>query len=154
MMNVMILSEKDKEALVIDMLNKGLTSREIAKQQHVSFSYIKKVRAKITEDVDDKKNPLSVPSKDFRLFLKGRSIGHVAIGLDLPTYQVMKIHSDYLALQNRQDVLSMLSENRNNLTDLLKLLRYLRKTNLVLRMSKKQLTSKGTLKTTSWKGTN
>jgi transposase len=40
---VMLLSEKEKEALVIELLNKGLPVREIAKQVQVSFSFIKKV---------------------------------------------------------------------------------------------------------------
>ena len=128
------------------MPNKGLTSREIAKQQHVSFSYIKKVRAKITGDVDEKKNPLSVPSKAFRLFLKGRFIVQVAIGLDLPTYQALKIHSDYLALQNRQDVISILFENRNNPTELLKLVRYFRENQLGLKDVKEAVDIKKNIK--------
>jgi hypothetical protein len=143
---VMILSEKEKEALVIELLNKGLTSREIAKQQHVSFSYIKTVRAKITGDVDEKKNPLSIPSKAFKMFLKGRSIVQVAIGLDLPTDQAMKIHSDYLALQYRQDVISYLFENRNNPTELLKLLRYLRENQLTLKDVKEAVDIKRDIK--------
>ena len=40
--------------------------------------YIKKIMMKLTGDGDDgdkeKKNPLSVPSKAFKLFLKGKSI--------------------------------------------------------------------------------
>src|ERR687890_1033578 len=111
----MLLNEKEKEAMVIELLNKGLPVREIARQAHVSFSYIKKTKAKITGEVDkdekEKKNPLSIPSRAFKLFLKGRSIVQVAIGLDLPTDQILKIHSDYLALQNRQDVVSILLEN-------------------------------------------
>ena len=70
----MLLNEKEKEALVIELLNKGLPVREIAKQGQVSFSYIKKIRAKITGEVNEKKNPLSIPSKAFNLFLEGRSI--------------------------------------------------------------------------------
>jgi hypothetical protein len=38
---VMMLNEKEKEALLIELLNKGLPSREIAKQAHVSFTYLK-----------------------------------------------------------------------------------------------------------------
>jgi hypothetical protein len=41
MLGVMLLNEKDKEALVIDMLNKGLTAREIAKQP---ISHLRKPR--------------------------------------------------------------------------------------------------------------
>jgi hypothetical protein len=146
MMAVMLLSEKEKEALVIELLNKGLPVREIAKQAQVSFTYIKKIRAKITGDVDEKKNPLSIPSKAFKLFLKGKSIVQVAIGLDLPTDQVMKIHSDYLALQNRQDVVSILLENGNKPTELLKLLHYLRENHLSLKDVKERVDIKRDIK--------
>ncbi len=40
----MILNGQDKEALVIDLLNKGHTAREIAKQAHVSFTYTVKIK--------------------------------------------------------------------------------------------------------------
>ena len=130
----MLLNENEKEALVIELLNKGLPVREIAKQAHVSFTFIKKTKEKITGegDEDKKKKTLSIPSRAFKLFLKGRSIVQVAIGLDLPTDQIMKIHSDYLALRNRQDILSILLENGNKPTELLKLLHYLRESNLSL----------------------
>src|SRR4051794_23158749 len=99
----MILSENEKEALVIELLNKGLAVRDIAKQVHVSFSYIQKVKAKITGETDEvdkeKIKPLSVPSQAFKLFLEGKSVVQVAIGLDLPTDQALKIHSDYLVLR-------------------------------------------------------
>ncbi|MEJ7641829.1 MAG: hypothetical protein WKF36_06500 [Candidatus Nitrosocosmicus sp.] len=38
----MMLSTKEKEGVVIDLLNKGYTVREIAKLAHVSFTFIKK----------------------------------------------------------------------------------------------------------------
>ena len=91
MLAVMIMNEQEKEALVIDLLNKEHTAREIAKVAHVSFSYIKKIRRKLTGGVDEKqkevemKKPLSTPSQAFRLFLGGKSIVQVAIELDLPT---------------------------------------------------------------------
>jgi hypothetical protein len=122
----MILNEKEKEALVIELLNKGLPVRKIAKQAQVSFTYIKRIRMKLTGEVDkdEKKNPLSIPSRAFNLFLRGRSIVQVAIELDLPTDQIMKVHSDYLALQNRQDVVSIILEIENKPSEFLELLHY------------------------------
>jgi hypothetical protein len=128
----LLLSAKEKEDLVIDLLKKDCKAREIAKITHVSFTYIKKIRMKLTGEVnenlgDDAKNkPLTLPSQAFKLFLEGKSIVHVAIELDLPTDQVLKIHSDYLTLQNRQEVVSILDENRNNLKGFLEIFRYLK----------------------------
>jgi predicted transcriptional regulator len=67
----MLLNEKQKEAMVIELLNKGLSVREIAKQQHVSFPYIKKVRAKITGDVDKKKSTVR-SIKGLQAFFEGQ----------------------------------------------------------------------------------
>ena len=127
---VMMLNEKEKEALLIELLNKGLPSREIAKQAHVSFTYIKRIKAKITgegnEDEKEKRKTLSIPSKAFRLFLRGRSIVRVAIGLDLPTEQALKVHADYLALRNMGRTSNVLMENRKDLGAYLKLLDYVK----------------------------
>ncbi len=97
MLAVMILNEQDKEALVVDLINKGHTARQIAKAAHVSFSYIKKIRMKLAGEVDEEqkevemKKPLSTPSQAFKLFLEGKSIVKVAIELDLPTDNILKI---------------------------------------------------------------
>ena len=45
------------------------------------------------EQDDQKKKPLSVSSQAFNLFLEGKSVVKVAIELDLPTDQALKIHS-------------------------------------------------------------
>ena len=58
---------------------------------------------------------MSISSQAFNLFLEGKSIVQVAIGLDLPTDQVLKIHSDYLILQNMGMASRVLMENRKNL---------------------------------------
>ncbi len=92
-----ILNRQQKENLVIDLLNQGVSVPQIAKQAHVSFSEIKKIRMKTTGEVSEvqkevqKKKPLSIPSQAFKLFLEGKSIVQVAIVLDLPTDQVLKI---------------------------------------------------------------
>ncbi len=117
----MILNRQQKEELVIDLLNQGVSVPQIAKQAHVSFTDIKKIRMKSTGEVreeqqeDQKKKPGSIPSQAFKLFLESKSIVEVAIGLDLPTDQVLKIHSDYLILQNMERASRVLTENRKNL---------------------------------------
>ena len=127
----MILNRQQKETLVIDLLNQGISVQQIAKQAHVSFSAIKKIRMKLTGDVSEeqqegqKKKPLSIPSQAFKLFLEGKSIVQVAIGLDLPTDQVLKIHSDYLILQNMDKTSHRLTENKKNLGAYLKLFDFL-----------------------------
>jgi transposase len=133
-------NEKDKEKLVIDLLKKGYKTREISKMAHVSNTTVKKNRQKLTAEVkeeqeqsDQNKKQLSIPSQAFNLFQEGKSVVQVTTGLDLTTEQALKIHSDYLTLQNRQDVVSMLIENENKPTELLELLHYLRESHLILK---------------------
>jgi hypothetical protein len=111
---------KDKKNLVIDLLNKGHKTREISKMANVSNTAFKKTRQKITkiaieEKNEQKKKPLSVSSQAFKIFLKGKSVVQVAIELDLPTDRILKIHYDYLTLQNRQDFVSILDGKGNSL---------------------------------------
>jgi len=137
----MLPNEKDKQNLVIDLLKKGHKTREIVKLAHVSNTTVTKIRAKLTAQAkeeqeqqgDQRKKPLSVSSQAFNLFEEGKSVVQVTTGLDLTTDEILKIHSDYLTLQNRQDVVSMLLENGNKPTELLELLRYLRENHLALK---------------------
>ena len=48
-------------------------------------------------------------------FWRGKSVVQVAIGIDLPTGQVLKIHFDCLILQNMEKASSVLTENKPNL---------------------------------------
>ncbi|MDP8906034.1 MAG: hypothetical protein M3M88_00755 [Thermoproteota archaeon] len=107
--------------MVIELLNKEHTAREIAKMARVSFSYIKKIRMKLTGDANEekedgqKKKPSSSQSHAFKLFLEGKSIIKVVIELDLSTEQILKIHSDCLMLQSKQEaVVPASGETGNN----------------------------------------
>jgi hypothetical protein len=119
----MLPNEKDKENLVIDLLKKGYKTREITKLAHVSNTTVKKIRAKLTagakekqeQQGDQKNKPLSVSSQAFKLFLEGKSVVQVAIGLDLPPAEALKIHCDYQTLRNMGLASRILMENRKNL---------------------------------------
>ena len=136
----MLPNEKDKENLVIDLLKKGYKTREIAKMAHVSNTTVIKIRAKqpgkINEEQqqgDQKKKPLSVSSQAFNLFLEGKSVVQVAIGLDLPTDQALKMHSDYLTLRNMGMASRVLMENRKDLGAYLGLLDFVNENKIKVR---------------------
>lgn len=114
----MILSKREKEELVIKLLNEGLKYKDIAKQAHVSLSDISKIKRKITGEEIEK--PLSVPSKAFQLFLEKKNLVEVAIMLDISKDDTMKIYSDFLVLHNMAKVATILKENINNLSVFLK----------------------------------
>ena len=112
-----MLSKKENENLVIDLLNKGHNVQYISKAVHVSFGFISYVRKKATgENIgDDKAKPITSSSKAFKLFLEKKSLVDVAISLNLPPEEVLKFHFDYLTLQNNQEVGAILKQHRNNL---------------------------------------
>ncbi|MBA3284806.1 MAG: hypothetical protein H0U27_07080 [Nitrosopumilus sp.] len=46
--------------------------------------------------------------------MEGKSIAQVTIEPDLPTEQIMKIHSDYLTLQRTSMIVSILNKHRES----------------------------------------
>jgi transposase len=50
----MLPNEKDKENLVIDLVKKGHTTRQIAKMAQVSFPYLKKIRQRLAGGFNEK----------------------------------------------------------------------------------------------------
>ena len=118
-----MLSTKEKKNMVVDLLDKGFTLREIAKSAHVSFSYVGKIRKRISGELADEKEnakPLSIHSQAFELFLDGKSPVEVAIALDLKTEEVIKLFNDFLALQNMHKVAVILKDYKKNLGSFLK----------------------------------
>jgi hypothetical protein len=120
----MILNKQQKEALIIELLEKGLNVPQIAKQAHVSFSTIKEVRQKITGWICEDKE-LLISSKCFKLFLEGNSPVEVAIELNLPTEQVLQFHCDYLTLQDRGHIVSILEDHKSRIPAFLTWFNYL-----------------------------
>ncbi len=51
----MLLSKKDKEKLVIKIANEGKTTREIAKEAHVSLKTIQQILNRVTGDNEDER---------------------------------------------------------------------------------------------------
>src|SRR3954447_16244986 len=100
----MILNKKDKEQLVVKLLNEGLPYKEIAKRVHVSLSDISTIKRKLTGEEIKKERSLSVPSQSFKLFKEGKSLIDVAIFLDLPKDDVIQNYLDYLTLKNTTKV--------------------------------------------------
>jgi hypothetical protein len=131
----MILSAKEKESLVMDLLNKNYTLREIAAKVHVSFTDVCRIRKKLAGEVvvDDKQKPAkpsSIDSQAFQLFKEGNSLVDVAITLDISKDDVIRTYSDYLILKNMKEIAAILQEHKNELSTFLKLFNYLKKNNI------------------------
>lgn len=110
---------------MIELLEKNWTVRSIAKELKISFSDIGTIKRKLNgEDAIQKKRP-SINSQAFQLFLENKTMVEVAIMLNLSTNDVIKIHSEFLLLQNRGKMAAILDENKENVNALLRIHNYM-----------------------------
>ena len=118
-----MVTRKEKEDKAIELIKKGMTIREIAEELKMSFSDIGALRRTINGETKEK--PLSITAQAFKLFLEGMTLVEVAIILNIPTQEVLKIHSEFLLLQNRGRLAEILDKNKEKAGDIVKLNDYL-----------------------------
>ena len=131
----MILSKKEKEKLVIKLANQGKTTREIAKEAHVSLRVIGQILNKATGDdkEDEKDQKLESKSdyaRDFKMFQDGRPLTDVAIELDIESPTVLCYYEDYLKLVNMRKLATMYKELKGELQSFLQLYERIKKEGL------------------------
>ncbi len=61
----MLLSKKEKEKRVVELANQGKTTREIAKEVHISLRSIGKILNKLTGDDEDNKEQRLETKSDY-----------------------------------------------------------------------------------------
>lgn len=95
----MVLSRQEREKLVLELYyNKGYTYRGISKELKMSPNQINDIIRRHEEKnnaVANKKKELSISSKAYKLFSKGKTNVEVAIMLDIPQDQVTQFHLQY-----------------------------------------------------------
>jgi DNA-binding CsgD family transcriptional regulator len=98
----MFLSKEEKERLVLELYyEKGYTYRQIAKELHMSPNQIQDVKRRHEEKTNakaNKKKELSLYSKAYKLFSKGKTNVEVAILLDISQPQVTQFQYQYWKL--------------------------------------------------------
>jgi hypothetical protein len=105
----LILTRKEKEKLVIELAEKGNTTREIAKAVRISLGDIGKILKKYNgEDGLDEK--LSIPSKAFLMFERGQKPLYVAIHLNLDEDATMNLYRSYLQLSRLDNYSQLLDD--------------------------------------------
>ena len=129
----MLLSKKDKEKLVVKLANEGKTTREIAKEVHVSLKTIGQILNKVTGDDEGKQESLKDKSeyaKAFKMFKDGLPLEDVAIELDIETPTVLCYYEDYLKLVNMGRLVNIYKEIKDDLPLFLRLYRRIKKERL------------------------
>jgi septal ring factor EnvC (AmiA/AmiB activator) len=105
----MLITRQEKERLVLKLAEEGRTTRDIAKEVHISFKNIGKIIRKATGDSsqgeeDEEKEKeilqksLTPYAQAFKMFRENKSLTEVVIDLDLDAFTVLKYYEDYLTL--------------------------------------------------------
>ena len=98
----MTLTRKERESLVIDLLNKCTPIREIAKQAGLSFRDIGAIRKKAEEEKEAKQGQLQqtfASTQAYKLFSEGKSPVQVAIALNIREPEVARFYVEYWKLR-------------------------------------------------------
>ncbi len=125
----LLLSKKQKERLVINLAQEGKTSRDIAKQVHISLKDIGRIIHKATEgddsDLIEKEQEsekqkrfksLSPYARAFQMFKDDAPLEDVAIELDIKTDAVLDFYEDFLRLLNMGGLVTMYNDLGNDIT--------------------------------------
>ena len=130
----MLLSRKDKEKRVIELANEGKTTREIAKEVHISLKDISRILNKVTGD-DEAEREQRLKDKSeyaqaFKMFRDGRPLEDVAIELDIETPTILCYYQDYLQLVNMGRLVNIYKELKDDMSLFLRLYRRIKKERL------------------------
>ena len=138
----MLLSRKEKEKLVINLTQEGKTTREIAKQAHISLRDIGKIQHKLTGDEElfereqkkqdaekekQKRKPLLPYAQAFQMFKDKRTLADVAIELDIKSSVVLDFYSEYLSLTRMDWLVKIYNELKSDFPLFMHLFRWVQK---------------------------
>ena len=130
----MLLSKREKEKLVIKLSNEGKTTRDIAREVHVSLKTIGQILNKVTgDDEAEKEQRLKDKfeyAQAFKMFKDGLPLEDVAIGLDIESPTVLFYYQDYLQLVNMGRLVNIYEELKDDLPLFLRLYRRIKKERL------------------------
>jgi predicted DNA-binding protein YlxM (UPF0122 family) len=124
-MSEMVLSREEKQKLVLDLYNnKGYTYRQIAKELKMSPNQIRDIIRRHEEKnnaISNRKKELSLSSKAYKLYSKGKNSVQVAIMLNIPEAQATQFHFEYFRLTGQDELISLYARTKGKLSSLLKL---------------------------------
>ena len=99
-----MLTQKEKETLVIELYKQGETSREIAKVVHMSFSRISQIINRFEGVNSNEKVPVSKETKALKLFSEEKDPVSVAIELDMKIDEIKRLYLEYLNMKGFDDL--------------------------------------------------
>ena len=120
----MVLTREEKEKLLLDLYyNKDYTYRQIAKELKMSPNQIRDIIRRHEEKdnaIASRKRELSLSSKAYKLYSKGKNRAQVAIMLDIPEPQATQFHFEYFRLTGQDELISLYARTKGKLSMLLR----------------------------------
>jgi hypothetical protein len=101
------LPKNQKEERICDLIKQRKNVREIAADQHVSFSEIKRIREKYFEKDDGDLPQNSKRSQALKFFEEGKSDLEIAIELDLSSKEILGYRHEHLTLKAEDNLLAV-----------------------------------------------
>jgi cytidylate kinase len=124
-MSEMVLTREEKEKLLLDLYyNKGYTYRQITTELKMSPNQIRDIIRRHEEKdnaIASRKKELSLSSKAYKLYSKGKNRAQVAIMLNIPEAQATQFHFEYFRLTGQDELISLYARTKGKLSSLLKL---------------------------------
>ncbi|MGB7638730.1 MAG: hypothetical protein WBL88_14295 [Nitrososphaeraceae archaeon] len=114
----MTLTKKERESLVIDLLNKCTPIREIAKQAGLSFRDIGAIKKKAEEEKEAKQGQLQqtfASTQAYKLFSEGKSPVQVAIALNIREPEVARFYVEYWKLRQLYSLYKIYEEIKDGI---------------------------------------
>jgi hypothetical protein len=98
-----VLTRQEKERLVIDLYNQGMSIREISKRARMSFRDIGAVLKKSSGEMEERPS-LSPSAQAYRLYSEGKTPLEVAIASNFTEFETTKFYEEYLNLKQMHDL--------------------------------------------------
>jgi hypothetical protein len=114
----MTLTRKERESLVIDLLNKCTPIREIATQAGLSFRDIGAIKKKAEEEKEAKQGQARqtmLSTQAYNLFLQGKAPVQVAIALNIREPEVARFYVEYWNLVQHRSLSRIYDEIREDI---------------------------------------
>ena len=107
---LIMLNRKEKEELIIKLLEEGKTYKEISKEAHASFSEISRIN-KILNGEDSRP---SIQNQAYKRYLDGKRPIDVAIELQIDNIEATKYWKEYLQLKREYKFLEIRDKLKGN----------------------------------------
>jgi len=137
MLSTNINNYNDRERKVLELYDDGKSTRDIAKELRMSLRDISIILKKnqvshgivITKgnENDNNKSPNQKATQAYKLFSKGTKLSNVAIELGLREKEASKLFSEFLRLNDQQELYEIYLNEKYYLRSLLKLHRLLKR---------------------------